>query len=134
MLWCSSTPGRARTITRHPAALAVSVVAALVLGACGGEAPPDRSLRLDAAADGSLRFERGAVRTTPGRVAVTMGNPSSIPHAVAVRGKGLDESGETVGRDGTSRVAVSLDAGRYVLYCPVGGHERAGMTASLTVR
>ena len=107
---------------------------ALVLLACGGGEGPRSSLRLDAAEDGSLRFERGALRTRASRASIDMRNPSNIPHAIGVRGEGVDEIGETVGKDGTSSVEVDLKPGVYELFCPVGGHEQAGMTATLTVR
>lgn len=69
-----------------------------------------------------------------GRTAVEMANPSAIPHAIGIRGRGVDETGETVGKDGVSRVEAALEPGTYTLFCPVGGHEQAGMVARLTVR
>lgn len=105
----------------------------LVLSGCGGDASPARSLRLDAAADGSLRFARPALRAPAGRTAIVMGNPSQIPHAIAIRGPQADETGKTVGNDGTSRIQVDLKPGTYTLVCPVAGHEQAGMIAKLTV-
>lgn len=106
----------------------------LVAVGCGGSDTPTRTLRLDAAADGSLRFSRSEMRTTPGPVVIQMNNPSQIPHAVAIRGNGIDETGETVGIAGASSVEAELTPGRYALVCPVGGHERAGMVATLVVR
>ena len=106
----------------------------LALVGCGEDESPARSVRLDAAHDGSLRYERRAVSTTAGRVSVQMANPSDIPHAIGLRGHGLDESGETVGRGGVSRVEADLEPGTYTLFCLVGAHEQAGMTAQLTVR
>ena len=102
--------------------------------ACGEANAPAAVIRVDAALDGSLAFERPAVRATAGRVSIEMRNPSDIPHAVAIRGRGVDAAGDTVGRDGTSRVQADLRPGTYMLLCPVGGHERAGMVATLTVR
>jgi plastocyanin len=109
-------------------ALAVSTVA------CGEGDAPATVVRVDAAPDGSLAFERPAARATAGPVSIEMRNPSDIPHAVAIRGGGADATGETVGRDGTSRVQADLRPGTYTLFCPVGGHEQAGMVATLTVR
>ena len=106
---------------------------ALVLGGCGGDDAPARTVRLDATPDGSLRFERRAVATRPGRVRIEMANPAQIPHAIGIRGDGVDEVGETVNKDGTSSVEATLAPGRYTLFCPVGGHEQAGMVATLTV-
>lgn len=122
---------------RQVRSMALSVVlvgsAALSVGACGEDEPPDRVLRVDAAADGALRFERSAVRTTAGPVAIEMANPSDIPHAIGIRGNGINATGETVGRDRISRVQTELEPGDYRLFCPVAGHEQAGMTATLTV-
>ncbi len=114
-------------------AVAVHAVA-LALAGCAGEEAPAGSVRLDAARDGALLFERGSVTTTPGRKSVEMANPSGIPHAVGIRGQGVDESGQTVGKGGMSRVEADLRPGTYTVFCPVGGHEKAGMTARLVVR
>ena len=106
---------------------------ALGLGGCGGDDAPTRSVRLDAAADGSLRFDGRSVATQPGRVRIEMANPADIPHAMGIRGAGVDEIGETVGNGGTSSVDATVRRGRYTLFCPVGGHEQAGMVAALVV-
>ena len=103
------------------------------LAGCGSEGER-ASLRLDAAADGTLRFARPAVNARAGRATVEMRNPANIPHAIGVRGNGLEEIGETVGLQGVSRVELELEPGSYELFCPVGGHEPAGMAARLTVR
>ena len=60
-------------------------------------------------------------------------NPSAIPHAIGIRGNGVSETGETVGQNGTSRVQADLEPGTYELFCPVGSHEEAGMTATVNV-
>lgn len=126
------------TLLKHVRALVQTAVAgaclsALVVGGCGGDSAPARSVRLDAAADGSLRFERRAIATRPGRVRIEMANPSEIPHAIGIRGDGVDAAGETVGKGATSSVDATVRPGRYTLFCPVGGHEEAGMVAALTV-
>jgi plastocyanin len=109
-----------------------------MVAACGGggddQASADQVVRDDAAQDGSLHFASSTVDARPGPLTIQMTNPSSIPHAIAVRGDGVDESGGTVGEGETSRVTVDLKAGTYTLYCPVGAHEQAGMVAELTVR
>jgi len=107
---------------------------AFSLGACGAGDRPRSSLPVDAAEDGSLRFERTAVRAAAGRAWIEMRNPSNIPHAIGVRGEGVEEIGETVGKGGTSSVEADLEPGAYDLFCPVGSHEQAGMTARLVVR
>lgn len=110
------------------------VAAGSLTAGCGGSPAAPHVVRLDAVADGSLRFERSVSKTVPGRVAVEMINPSSIPHAVALRGSGVERTGQTVTGGGRSRVEAQLEPGRYTLFCPVAGHEQAGMKATLVVR
>ena len=122
-----------RALPRRCAPLALCGLALAAAGCGGGGDAQARDLRLDAAADGSLRFERGSLRAPAGRTAIEMRNPSQIPHAIAIRGNGIRETGQTVGNGETSRVVVDLKPGSYTLVCPVGGHEQAGMVARLMV-
>jgi uncharacterized cupredoxin-like copper-binding protein len=62
-----------------------------------------------------------------------MANPSSFPHAIAIKGRGVKSKGKTVNRGGTSRVTVTLKKGTYTFYCPVPGHEAGGMKGKLIV-
>jgi plastocyanin len=82
---------------------------------------------------GGLSFTKETATAQAGEVTLSMPNESSVPHAIAVRGGGVDEHGETVQQGGTSEVTAELQAGEYEYYCPVGGHEQAGMTGTLTV-
>jgi plastocyanin len=133
MLWLvSSLRWRRRNLLLPQ--VAVTCWLAFSLGACGAGDRPRSSLRIDAAGDGSLRFERSAVRAAAGRARIEMRNPSNIPHAIGVRGEGVEEIGETVGKGGTSSVEADLEPGAYELFCPVGSHEQAGMTARLVIR
>jgi uncharacterized cupredoxin-like copper-binding protein len=52
---------------------------------------------------------------------------------VEVEGNGVEEETDTV-TDGSARLALDLEAGEYTFYCPVGNHEQAGMSGTLTVR
>jgi len=61
------------------------------------------------------------------------GSEDSLPHAIAIEGNGVDKDGETVQPGGSSTVTVRLKPGRYTFYCPVDGHEDAGMKGTLTV-
>jgi len=96
--------------------------------ASGGE-----TLKLSADPGGALKFTTTSLTAKAGTVTLEMANPSSVPHAISVKGNGIDESGETVEKDGTSKVTVDLKAGTYTFYCPVDGHEAAGMKGTLTV-
>jgi len=80
-----------------------------------------------------LKFNTSALKAKHGKVTITMSNPSGLPHAVAVEGKGVDKDGKTVQKGGTSTVTVTLKKGKYTFYCPVDGHRKAGMRGTLTV-
>jgi plastocyanin len=64
---------------------------------------------------------------------MVMANPSTLSHGIAVKGPGVDKAGTIVGQGGTSSVTVDLKPGTYTFYCPVPGHEAAGMKGTLTV-
>jgi plastocyanin len=102
-------------------------------GEPSASAAKTKTVRLKAAAS-ALRFNVKTIRVRHGRVKLIMSNPSSLPHAIAVEGHGIDKDGRTVGRGGRSSVTVSLKRGRYTFYCPVDGHRAAGMKGRLIVR
>lgn len=141
----------------RPLALAAAGLAAIALGACGdddsdssgGSAASTRApatttsaeasttgstLNISADPNGALAFDKTKLTAKAGTVTISMKNPSSLPHAVAVEGNGVDEDGKTVGTGGTSTVKVDLKPGTYTFYCPVPGHEEGGMKGTLTVR
>jgi plastocyanin len=99
-----------------------------------GKGGGDQQVRNDADASGQLRFEKATLETKAGQVTLVMKNPSPVPHAIAVRGDGADESGETVEKGGTSQVTADLKPGEYEFYCPVPGHEEGGMKGTLEVK
>ena len=78
-----------------------------------------------------LAFNHKTLTAKRGTVTLVMANPSGFPHAIAVKGHG---HGKTVNKGGTSRVTVKLKKGTYTFYCPVDGHEAAGMKGKLVVR
>ena len=127
----SASPSNRRRMRAGIAVLsagALAVTGALTAGVADGA----RRVHIDAKAQG-LKFNKKTVRLRHGRVTFLMKNPSSFPHAIAVEGHGLDKDGKTVQKGGTSRVTVSLKKGRYVFYCPVDGHRKAGMRGTLVV-
>ena len=99
-------------------------------GGGGGEA-----LKLSADPSGALKFDKTDLSAKAGKVSIVMDNPSTVPHAVAIEGNGVDKDGETVMKGEKSTVGpVDLKAGTYTFYCPVDGHEAAGMKGTLTVK
>ena len=89
---------------------------------------------LKLAADKSaLKFDKTSLTAKAGKVTLEMANPSQIPHAVAIKGNGVDVDGKTIGNGETSTASADLKPGTYTFYCPVPGHEAAGMKGTLTV-
>ena len=92
------------------------------------------SLKLSADPSGALKFTTSSLSAKSGKVTITMSNPSSVPHGIAVEGSGIDKKGKTAGQGGTSAIAVALKPGKYTFYCPVDAHRQAGMKGTLTVK
>ena len=99
----------------------------------GGGGGGGQTLSLSADPGGALKFDKSDLSAKAGKVTIVMKNPSSLPHAIAIEGKGVDKDGTTVGNGGTSTVSVTLKPGTYEFYCPVDGHKQAGMEGHLTV-
>lgn len=115
--------------------LLVLVPSVLVLAAAAALAAPAATvLKISADPKGGMRFDRSTLRAAPGRVTISMRNPAFVPHNVAIRGNGVRKLGKVVLRGGTSTVTATLKPGRYVFFCSVAGHERAGMKGVLTIR
>jgi plastocyanin len=113
----AATPAPTQEATEEPAG-----------GGGGGE-----TLAFSAPADGSLKFDQGDVTAKAGKVTVTFANPSSVPHAVEIEGNGVEAESETVTNADAPPFEVDLQPGTYKYYCPVAGHEAAGMKGTLTV-
>ncbi|MEA2274046.1 MAG: hypothetical protein QOI98_2754, partial [Solirubrobacteraceae bacterium] len=92
------------------------------------------SLKLSADPSGQLKFDKSSLTAKAGKVTLEMDNPSSVPHAIAVEGNGVDKNAKTVGQGGVSKLTVDLKPGKYEFYCPVDGHKDAGMKGTLTVQ
>ncbi|MFL5883537.1 MAG: plastocyanin/azurin family copper-binding protein [Thermoleophilaceae bacterium] len=92
------------------------------------------NLKLSADPSGALKFDKSSLSSKAGSVTITMSNPSSVPHGVAIQGSGINKVGSTVNQGGTSTVTAKLKPGKYTFYCPVPGHRQAGMQGTLTVQ
>jgi mono/diheme cytochrome c family protein len=91
-------------------------------------------LRIDADPSGALAFRASKAIAKAGALMLLMGNPASIQHDISVKGGGVNKQGPRVGKGGTSKVSITLKAGKYEFYCSVPGHEAGGMKGTLTVK
>jgi plastocyanin len=109
---------------------ALALVGALAVASVTSAAS---SLRVTASKT-KFAFNTKTLRARHGKVTITMSNPSSTKHAIAIEGHGVDVDGKTVGKGKTSTVTVrNLKKGTYTFYCPVDGHRAAGMKGKLIV-
>ena len=99
-------------------------------GSSGGGA---QTLKIAADPSGALKFDKSSLTAEAGKVTIVMDNPSDLPHAVEIEGNSVEVEGETVMKGGVSRATAEVKAGEYEFYCPVDGHEQAGMKGTLTV-
>jgi plastocyanin len=123
--------GVRRAVTAATLAAAVGA-AALAAAATGATAPTVRNLT---ASGTNLAFNKSTLRAPKGPVKLVLTNKSgTFRHNVAVRRNGVViKKGQVVGRNGVSRVTVTLAPGRYTYLCTVGKHAKNGMTGTLTV-
>jgi plastocyanin len=112
--------------------LIAAVVAVAAALAVAGVVSAKTTVSLSASKS-KLAFNKKTIRAKKGSVTLVMANPSGLPHAVAVKGHGLNKKGKTVNKGGTSRVTVTLKKGTYTFYCPVDGHEAGGMKGKVIV-
>lgn len=111
------------------AGLVVAAVGAGGMVASASNAAPAATYSLSADRS-KLKFNKTTIRAKAGRVTLRLANPSSIPHNVGVKGKGVSK---TIGRDKTASYSTTLKRGTYTFYCSVGRHEAAGMKGKLIV-
>lgn len=63
-----------------------------------------------------------------------MENTGQLPHAITIDGPGVEqETSETVEGGERSELTVTLQQGKYTVWCPVGNHRSQGMETTLTV-
>jgi plastocyanin len=92
------------------------------------------TVKLSADPSGALKFDKSTLTAKAGKVTLDMANPSPVSHAIGVKGNGVTQAGQAVGQGSNSTVTVTLKPGKYTFYCPVDGHQAAGMKGTLTVK
>src|SRR5690242_648818 len=114
-----------------------TVVALGVLGVVVGAAARPH---LDAAAQVSVKLSEWNVALSQASVAAgpvtfVITNAGSIPHGFEVEGQGIEKEIETIQPGASDTLTLTLKAGSYDVYCPVGedSHKKLGMDTHLKV-
>jgi uncharacterized cupredoxin-like copper-binding protein len=134
--------------------VAVAMAAsALLLVACGGggeSAPPasttSQPVTADASPTGSggtsvtaalteFRIELSQKAFDAGSCTFVAEEKGQAPHALSIEGPGVDAVSTPTIRPGAAAesLTVTLKAGTYELWCPVGSHRQQGMELTITV-
>ncbi len=101
----------------------------------GTPSPTASTAQLSADLTGALKFNVTTLHAKAGRVTLQMANPASsgVSHGISVQGNGVDKDSQIVKPGATVTVTATLKPGTYTFYCPVPGHEAAGMKGTLIV-
>jgi uncharacterized cupredoxin-like copper-binding protein len=126
------------TKLRRTVSIALAVLAAcaatLVIHDASASASSTQVLRVSAVGS-MLRFNSTHLKAHAGTIEIEMSNPagSGFEHGIAISGHGIKKVGAIVKPGHVASVTATLKAGNYTFYCPVSGHEAAGMKGTLTV-
>jgi uncharacterized cupredoxin-like copper-binding protein len=141
------------THTRSILGLAVVLLLALGVAACGGddddegaggtatqpaqtEQPGQAPGTAQTASEvlmSEFEFDPSDVSAAAGST-VTVRNEGSVEHDLRLRQDGEEIGGtELVGPGGSEQLQLDFPAGRYEMFCSVPGHEDAGMVGSFTI-
>ena len=102
--------------------------------AAGGGGGGGQTLQLAADPGGALKFDTTSLEAKAGKVTIDFTNDSSLPHNVTIDGPGVEDEGTDTIKGSTANVTLDLKPGKYTFYCPLDGHEAAGMKGTLTVK
>jgi len=134
----SSSIGSLGPMTTSRAILGTTVSAVLLVCACGGG--EGGSGTTSTVEDGVLRvvaldtqdFNADGYRVAAGEVTVEYQLSGFQNHTLVVEGR-ENELRLEVENGGTDSGTITLEPGRYILYCDVAGHREGGMEARLLV-
>ena len=71
---------------------------------------------------------------SPGTYEFTVKNTGNATHSLAIAGPGgVDATSDTLQGGKSTTMTVTLQAGTYEVWCPIGNHRAMGMDTTLTV-
>jgi uncharacterized cupredoxin-like copper-binding protein len=143
-------------LPRLAAGLAAGVVAAAVLAGCGSGNSSAAGTSNSAAGSASSSAAGSATSSTTSTVTATeadfsiklsssdliagtytfnVTNAGKATHALTIQGPGgLNKTSDTVQGGKSTTMTVTLQSGKYEVFCPVGNHRAMGMDTTLTVK
>ena len=116
--------------------LRMITIAAVVLPACGGGSsstePPGDGNTVQVQAFARQDYNADDFSAVAGEITIRLSQIGVQEHTLTV--EGLEDQMRLVAKNGgTDSGKLTLEPGRYVLYCDIAGHRVSGMEARLTV-
>ena len=116
--------------------LRMITIAAVVLTACGGGSistePPGDGNTVQVQAFDRQDYNADDFSAVAGEITFRLSQIGVQEHTLTV--EGLEDQMRLVAKNGgTDSGRLTLEPGRYVLYCDIAGHRVSGMEARLTV-
>ena len=96
-------------------------------------APASTTLKLAAAAGGTLAYDTKQLKAKAGKVSIAFSNSSPIEHNVTVAQGTAVLAATPTFTSGSRTLTIKLKAGTYTFYCSVPGHRQAGMEGTLKI-
>jgi hypothetical protein len=129
----SRTRRHARSI-RSLSTLSV-VVAMLSLGAPAAHADHDHGPTVVKVDLSEWKVQATPGKVPPGPVEFEVTNGGTIPHALEIEGRGVEQDTPQIRPGSSATLKLELRSGNYELYCPVGkgSHRMLGMMSRLAV-
>ena len=142
------------------ALIAITVLAAFGVAACGGDGGGDdtaattteettqagggtggggtgggggETVSLEADPSGALAYQQDKLTANAGTVTIDFKNPASLAHDVCLEDGGDLGCSDTIS-GGETQLTVDLQPGDYTYFCSVDGHREAGMEGTLTAK
>ena len=116
--------------------LRLMTIAAVILTACGGGSsstePPGDGNTVQVQAFDRQDYNADDFSAVAGEITFRLSQIGGQEHTLTV--EGLEDQMRLVAKNGgTDSGKLTLEPGRYVLYCDIAGHRGSGMEARLTV-
>lgn len=115
------------------AGLALALAGAAVGGLAAGPGAASPQVQIVRVAEKEFSLAPSTKQVSAGKVTFVAVNRGTIPHALAIAGKGVKAKTAVLAPGKSARLTVTLKRGSYNVWCPVGNHAALGMKLALRV-